>query len=417
MKSGRKSFKGTGYHVLFFQIVPPLEEQKLMYEAVCRGIIAEKPSSELFTLDTSGSTAIKSSYRRKHKPLKADEILAQRSSIPALESRKRSAPTNVTDGVLSERGPKRPKIPRAEVERLRRIASGESNKGADTGKLVQAEATHDPWADASSDKKEQKEPTLPFLEPKVPVRAPPTIKQAPVSLLANGLHAPAVRKPNAGRSYNPAFEDWDALVSKAGASEVEAERRRQEAAAAEAELQDRVQRSAVEADAAEQRELQRDGGDGDGGVTESEWEGIESFDEADLVRKRPERKTKAQRNKIKRRKEAEREAAREAAQRKKEKEVGRVKLLARELDERQRRAAKLKAASQSIDDVRSDSSDAEEVVRQRRFGKAVYVPSPLFFSINKLIHTFLFSLHGKGKSDFLFLFLNIVSQKLHWSWS
>ena len=218
------------------------------------------------------------------------------------------------------------------------------------------------------DGKEQKEPTLSFLEPKMPVRAPSTIKQSPVSLLANGLHAPAVRKPDAGRSYNPAFEDWDALVSKAGASEVEAELRRQEAAAAEAELQERVQRSAAEAEAAEQRELQRDGDD-DGGVTESEWEGIESFDEVDLARKRPERKTKAQRNKIKRRKEAERVAARETAQKKKEKEIGRIKLLARELDERQR-AAKLKANSQSMDDTRSDSSDAEEIIRQRKLGKA-----------------------------------------------
>ena len=333
-----------------------------------RGVIAEKPSFELFTLDTTGSTAIKTSYRRKHKPLKADEILAQRSSIPALESRKRPASANVTDGVLPEKGPKRPKISRSEIERLRRIARGEGSHDRGAGKLSQPEATHDPWADTPIDEREQKEPVLPFLEPRLPVRAPPTIKHAPVSQLANGLHAPAVRKPNAGRSYNPAFEDWDALVSKAGASEIEAERRRQEAAEAEAEMQERVQRSAAEADAAEQRELQRDGLE-DGGVTESEWEGIESFDEADLVRKRPERKTKAQRNKIKRRKEAEREAAREAAQKRKEKQVGRIKLLARELDERQR-AAKLKEDSRPMDDVRSDSSDAEEIVRQRKLGKA-----------------------------------------------
>ena len=279
----------------------------------------------------------------------------------------------MTDGVLPERAPKRPKISRGEIERLRRIARGGSGGGGSDrngdadSKLLQTEATHDLWTDTAARGEREKEPTLSFLETKLPKRAPATIKQSPVSQLASGLQAPAVRKPEAGRSYNPTFEDWDALISKAGAAEIEAERRRQEAAEAEAELQERVHRSAAEADAAERRESQRgDGGD----VTESEWEGIESFDEAELNRKRPERKTKAQRNKIKRRKEAEREAARDAAQKKKEKEIGRIKLLARELDER-KRLTNLKANKiQSLDEVHSDSSDAEEVVRQRKLGKA-----------------------------------------------
>lgn len=294
--------------------------------------------------------------------------------MPAVEGRKRPASSKVTDGVLPERATKRPKISRGDIERLRRIARGggrEHNSNGSTDilneKLLQAEATHDLWTDATAKREQEKEPKLSFLEPKMPKRAPLTIKQSPVSQLADGLRAPAVRKPDAGRSYNPTFEDWDALISKAGAAEIEAERRRQEAAKAEAELEERVQKSAAEANAAERRELQRgDGGD----VTESEWEGIESFDEAELTRKRPERKTKAQRNKIKRRKEAEREAARHAAQKKKEKEVGRIKLLARELDE-QKRITNLKSHKmQSVDELHSDSSDAEEVIRHRKFGKA-----------------------------------------------
>ena len=295
--------------------------------------------------------------------------------MPAVEGRKRAASSNVTDGVLPERASKRPKVPRSEIERLRRIArrgggGGESNSNSNgnvNDKPSQTEAPHDLWTDMAGKGEQEKEPAFSFLEPKLPKRAPPTMKQSPVSQLANGLQAPAVRKPDAGRSYNPTFEDWDALISKAGAAETEAERRRQEAAKAEEELQERVQQSAAEADAAERRESQRDDGVD---VTESEWEGIESFDEAELIRKRPERKTKAQRNKIKRRKEAEREAARAAAQKRKEKEVGRIKLLAKELDERNR-IANLKANKvQSIDDVHSDSSDAEEIIRQRKLGKA-----------------------------------------------
>ena len=55
----------------------------------CSGIIAEKTSNELFALDTTGSKDIQIEYNRRHKPLKVDEILAQRSAIPAVSSRKR----------------------------------------------------------------------------------------------------------------------------------------------------------------------------------------------------------------------------------------------------------------------------------------------------------------------------------------
>ena len=283
---------------------------------------------------------------------------------------------------MPEQHTKRPKISRGEIERLRSIGRGGNGDEKIEAGPKQAEVAKDLWTDG--DKTEQddengekdnedseKKSTFSFLEEKKPIRAPSTLKHSPLSQLANGKPTPSVRKPDAGRSYNPAFEDWDALITKAGTTETEAERRRLHAAAIEAERVERVRQSAVEAEAAEKREEARGSGDEDG--SESEWEGIISVDEADLAKKRPERKTKAQRNKIKRRKEAERLEQREMAQKRKEKEVARVKVLVKEVNERERaREAREKGQVANNGGASSDSDEAEDVVlRQRRFGKAM----------------------------------------------
>lgn len=65
-------------------------------DAYTRGIIAEKPSQSLFTLDTTGSDNIRKSSKIS-KPLKADEVLATRSAVPALSTHKR---LGVTDGII-----------------------------------------------------------------------------------------------------------------------------------------------------------------------------------------------------------------------------------------------------------------------------------------------------------------------------
>ena len=101
-------------------------------------------------------------------------------------------------------------------------------------------------------------------------------------------------KPKAAQSYNPDFEDWKAAIDAEGEKEVLAEQARLKAAAEEAELQARR--------AAAQIETERDPLLDD----HSEWEGFESEYEEDaewLRKRRPERKTPAQRNKANRRKE------------------------------------------------------------------------------------------------------------------
>ena len=219
-----------------------------------------------------------------------DEILAHRSAIPAVSTQKRSR--GVTDGIIEPRHKKYKSdyVSPAERERLRRRAY--------RGDLYQQQVEHaapasDPWAEPE----ETSSSKTTFLPKTRPIRAPKTISEAPISLLASGQILPAVLKPKAAQSYNPDFEDWKAAIDAEGEKEVTAEHARLKTAAEEAELQARR--------VAAQTETERDPLLDDA----SEWEGFESEYEEDaewLTKKRPERKTPAQRNKAKRRKAEER---------------------------------------------------------------------------------------------------------------
>ena len=52
------------------------------------GPIAEQSNDQLFTLDVAGNDEIKAKHKLT-KPLKVDQILAERSAVPAVDSRKR----------------------------------------------------------------------------------------------------------------------------------------------------------------------------------------------------------------------------------------------------------------------------------------------------------------------------------------
>ena len=134
---------------------------------------------------------------------------------------------------------------------------------------------------------------------------------------------PPIPKPKPAHSYNPAFEDWDALLRTEGNKEAAAERARLVAEAAEIEAQARIE---VVAAAPDQDPLLLD--------EESAWEGIETEHEESegdaewLNKKRPERKTKAERNKIKRRKQEEREKKHRDELKRREQQASRIKEIA-----------------------------------------------------------------------------------------
>lgn len=320
------------------------------------GVIAEKPAAELFTLDTTGSEAIKQDYTTKHKPLRAEEIIAARDTkLPALESRKRKS----GDGIVepsSKRSKDSTYVSHKDLQRLKSRAFGGEHRQKNV--VVTSQAGHDPWAMEAP----VQDPRFSFLEQKQPKREPPTLRHAPVSLAASGKPFAAVRKPDAGKSYNPDFAEWENLIAKEGEKEVEAEKKRLKDAQEEAERMDKALAEAARPDPVSDEEYES--------AWESEWEGIQSEpEESALTKKRPERKTPAERNKVKKRKEAERQAKWDAQMKKREEQQKRIKQIAKEVEKKQReRAAQAHIAPDS-----TDESGEEEELRRRKFGKLQYV--------------------------------------------
>ncbi|KAH0557167.1 hypothetical protein GP486_005041 [Trichoglossum hirsutum] len=329
-------------------------------EIITGGIIVEKASEELFAIDTAGDRDIAKAYRLKHKPLKADEILAARSAIPPVDSRKRSS--RLTDGVLEPSGKKRRGggVPFRELQRLKHIAYGGESIPKDVVEIPETKI-YDPWVDGSNGTITMQEPRFSFLEPPKPVKEPKTLKQAPISLAANGGEIPAVKKPDPGISYNPTFRDWDALLVKEGEKEIETEKRRLRDAEEEQQALESVTAAAEEEDVAIS--------DREGDIEDPETEAMEK---AWVTRKRPERKTQPQRNKIRRRKEAERKALWESQMKKKALQAAEIKKIkkaieAKELSRIEAEAKKKKATEEGDD----------RVLRRRRFGKIPIAEPPL----------------------------------------
>jgi nucleolar protein 53 len=329
-------------------------------EVIRGGIFAEKDSADLFTLDIAGDAEISKKYLKGSKPLKADEIIAQRSAVPAVLIRKRAG-DKTTDGIFEPNG-KRQRVSyvsHKELTRLRNIADGRQTQA-----IVEVkEAAYDPW-DIKRDADEAAEdPRFSFLDKAQKKKAPKTLKHNPISLAASGKAIPAVQKPEGSYSYNPTFIDYEERLMTEGEKEVAAEQRRLAAAEVERIKLEGAAKSAAEVTAAEARaglpEWEED----------SAWEGFESG--AENVRlnvKRPERKTQAQRNKMKRRKEEERKAKMAADIKKKNEQTAQINKIAKAV------AARVYAPALAVmedDDSSSEGDDLE--LRRRKLGK---IPLP-----------------------------------------
>ncbi|KAL8950640.1 MAG: hypothetical protein Q9222_003324 [Ikaeria aurantiellina] len=337
------------------------------------GLIAEKPSESLFTLDTTGSEQIRKSHKTS-KALKADEILAARSAIAPVSTHKR---LGVTDGIIvpSSKRRKGNGVSPQEYERLRRLAYGGASAQKD---VIQTDDTadHDPWVSSPLKETVTADPQLSYIDPPKPIKAPSTLKHDPISLLVNASAPPAVPRPKPAISYNPVFSDWNSLLTSAGAREVALERERLAAAALEEEQQAHITAAQAERDDDYKTE------------EESAWEGFESeFEGAEwLKKKRPERKTPSERNKVKRRKEAERQAKWVAQMKKREKQAGQIERIAKDVEReaKSKKTTEVAAARKehnNDDDASSTDSDNENttdpVLRRRKFGKHRLPTPPL----------------------------------------
>lgn len=306
-------------------------------------------------VDVAGDEAIPKKYLKAPKTLKADEIIAQRSLVPAVYMRKRPQ-DKTTDGIIEPKRQRTSYVSHKELARLRKIADGQREEAF----LVVKEASFDPW-DVARDEAEAKiDPRFTFLEKSKKKVAPKTLKEKPISLAASGKNIPAVKKPEGGYSYNPIYTDYEQRLMTEGEKEIAAENKRREIAAVEKVRLEASTKSAAEANAAEAR------ADLSEWEEDSAWEGFESgTEDVRLNAKRPERKTQVQRNKIKRRKEAERQAKMAANIKKKNEEAANIKKITKALNEKEKARA---LAMLEIHD--SDSSDGDDLeLRRRKLGK------------------------------------------------
>lgn len=317
--------------------------------------MAERPAESLFTVDSHGSEHIQKQVRKAHKTLKADEILAQRSLVPAVDTRSRAG--KVSNGIIEPRT-KRRRVDLVDRRTFERLQSTAYRSQSMNDVMVSNKSTHDLWAPAALDEDSR----LNFLEKPRPIQMPETLKRPPVSLIEKARSVAPVSKPKAGQSYNPAFEDWDAMIQRAGEEAVSDEQKRLEREEQERDFAARAAASGQNVD--ESNILRQD--------EDSVWEGFESdYDHAAEIRaKRPGRKTPQERKKAERKKERAREekaAAKERERRKRENQIDQLK------------AEVIARTKLTLQPVHDSSSEEEEItkLRRRRFGKHAVPPASL----------------------------------------
>ncbi|OLN81250.1 Uncharacterized protein C22F8.09 [Colletotrichum chlorophyti] len=356
----RKGKKAWRKNVDVTEVQDGLDE--LNKQIITGGVVAEKDSADLFTLDTVGETTKRT---KPKKTLRADEIIAARSSVPAVSSRKKRENENskTSDGLIPAKRQRTDWVSHKELDRLRRVADGQHESVIEV-----KDATYDLWGatpaatnTTAGDKTENN-----FVPPVVKAKPPRTLKQKPLSLTASGKQIPAVIKPTGGYSYNPTFDDYADRLEEESAKAVAAEEARLAAEEAERIKREAIARSAAEAEAAEARAALSEWDE------DSAWEGFESgVDDDKPSLKRPQRKTQAQRNRIKRRKEAEREAKHQLAMKKKAAQAERIKEIAAEIAERDAAKSALALAKEVGEDSDADDEDVvdEGPLRRRQLGK------------------------------------------------
>lgn len=320
---------------------------------IYRGVVAERDSADLFTLDTVGDSATAKKFpKHTAKKLKSDEILAARSAIAPVDSRKRAG-DKTTDGILAPKRQRTGYVTQKELARLKKVADGHHEDDIEFSETV-----FDPWAVAPEPEEKSELHDTRF----DPRKAPKSLTEKPISLAASGKRIPAVAKPTGGFSYNPAFPEYEARLAEESEKAIEAERKRLAEEEADRIRMEASARSAAEADAAEARaELSE-------WEEDSEWEGVASGgEELKVSAKRPGRKNQVQRNRIKRRKEEERRLKHEQKTKVRKAQLEQIKEIAKMASEKDLARALAKKADESDDDDTMDGTD--DALRRKRLGK------------------------------------------------
>ncbi|KAG9323280.1 hypothetical protein KVV02_006303 [Mortierella alpina] len=222
-KSSRKGKKAWRKNVNIGDVEENLAELRAE-ERATGGKVHESTNDSLFMMDTKGDGNVHKELR-KNRPLKMDEILSERSKIPAVSGRKHAVSTS---SPITPASKANSKISKAEKAKLLALIKRKTSKSlfAPTTKplgrsgmteAVKAAGKFDVWgADAAvaqeaqdQDEEVEEEGDNDFVSEivtKVPAKAPKSFKQKQKVTVA------AVKEAHPGASYNPTMQDHQGLL-------------------------------------------------------------------------------------------------------------------------------------------------------------------------------------------------------------
>ncbi|KAF7728313.1 hypothetical protein EC973_006254 [Apophysomyces ossiformis] len=154
--------------------------------------------TQLFAIDTVGDVKVRRQLA-KDKPLKIDQILAERSAVPATRN-KVNAGRSINDK-------------QAELKKIEKMAKRKLTNAPVPGAKKKKDQVYDMWAEESEEKSND---FLDHIKPRK-VKAPVTLARKPEA----AVHQPAVVVPAAGASYNPTMEQHQELLRVAHEIEVQ----------------------------------------------------------------------------------------------------------------------------------------------------------------------------------------------------
>ncbi|KAF9430999.1 hypothetical protein BGZ76_000626 [Entomortierella beljakovae] len=224
-KTSRKGKKAWRKNVDITDVEKNLDELRAE-ERTTGGKVHQQSNELLFTLDTKGDGKAHKELL-KNKPLKMDEILSERSKVPAIGGRKKQSSTISAGSTASK---KDAKISRAEkaklLDMIKRKTSnslfGALNKPLGRSGMtdaVKAAGRFDVWGADSKDEKEEEvkdngededmeagDDFVADIVTKVPVKAPRSFKTK------QKVDLPAIKEAHPGASYNPTMQDHQGLL-------------------------------------------------------------------------------------------------------------------------------------------------------------------------------------------------------------
>ncbi|ORZ10882.1 ribosome biogenesis protein Nop53/GLTSCR2 [Absidia repens] len=288
--------------------------EALRSEERVRGTTDELPEEEHFTVDISGDAEVKKQMK-KDRPLRVDQIIAERSAVPPLQGRYVNKLSKPTFGEASKH----------QQQKINQMAKRKL-KATPKPKAKKAKKSFDMWNDDQETTADDND----YLASTVPhkVKAPSTMARIPKVI----LHKAAVEVPHAGASYNPTQEEHQALLQKAADVEIakyNEEKKLDHQLSYRKELDSLPHELQHLEKQADETSTAADADDAD--------EDDDSSDETNDVKKtKAERKTKAQRRKEQRIKEEHTVWERKQLERKIRNEIDNANLTKKELEEREK---------------------------------------------------------------------------------